>query len=267
MTKINESFKAIRVNRHILIILLLVFNSMSVRADTIYFTDGMKTVCQEKAWEDNGEIKCEYQGVVLNYKKSDVLRIEIRRTENEVAEQPSEKKPEGGPGPVKQTDRPQTALKAEAVPASGNPAFYDPRRKQKYWTSKTSGHDTLQGALTALAQQYNRSPQWIQAHMGETNDLGEIHKNLANSISQDKGKIAETKSANTGSIEFYNPRRVHKYWTGKASKHDSLNEALEALAQEYDRSVQWVQTYIGETNDLDEIHQNLKSRKHVEAAQ
>jgi hypothetical protein len=26
----------------------------------------MKTYCQEKAWEENGEIKCEYEGVILS---------------------------------------------------------------------------------------------------------------------------------------------------------------------------------------------------------
>ena len=48
---------------------------LSANADIIYFKDGMKTICQEKAWEENGEIKCEYAGWVLSYPKKEVLRI------------------------------------------------------------------------------------------------------------------------------------------------------------------------------------------------
>ena len=48
----------------------------SIQADVVYFHDGMRTVCQDRAWEEDGEIKCEYEGVILSYKKADVLRIE-----------------------------------------------------------------------------------------------------------------------------------------------------------------------------------------------
>ena len=39
----------------------------TVYADIIYFKDGMKTICQEKAWEEKDQIKCEYDGWVLTY--------------------------------------------------------------------------------------------------------------------------------------------------------------------------------------------------------
>ncbi|MGD8342198.1 MAG: hypothetical protein PVH53_01330, partial [Desulfobacterales bacterium] len=51
------------------------------QADIIFFKDGMKTVCQEKAWEEGQEVKCEYEGTVLSYQKKDVLRIQQIRTE------------------------------------------------------------------------------------------------------------------------------------------------------------------------------------------
>ena len=34
-------------------------------ADIIHFKDGMKTVCQGKAWEEKDEVRCEYGGGVL----------------------------------------------------------------------------------------------------------------------------------------------------------------------------------------------------------
>ena len=60
-------------------------------------------------------------------------------------------------------------------------------------------------------------------------------------------------------IVFYNPRRPFPYWTGKALKYKSYNEAIQALAVEYGQSPQWVQKNMGESNDLSEIHQNLKN--------
>jgi hypothetical protein len=32
-----------------------------------------------------------------------------------------------------------------------------------------------------LAKQYDRPSEWVKAHMGESNDLGKIHKNLIQS--------------------------------------------------------------------------------------
>jgi hypothetical protein len=42
-------------------------------------------------------------------------------------------------------------------------------------------------------------------------------------------------------------------------KHKRYNEAIQALAAEYGQSPQWVQKNMGESNDLNEIHQNLKN--------
>ncbi|MCK7509244.1 MAG: response regulator [Desulfobacterales bacterium] len=47
-------------------------------ADIVHFKDGMKTVCQGKAWEEKDEVRCEYGGGVLIYSKADVQTIERR---------------------------------------------------------------------------------------------------------------------------------------------------------------------------------------------
>jgi hypothetical protein len=60
--------------------------------------------------------------------------------------------------------------------------FYDPRRPQKYWVTPKERYDTLNAALKALAVQYNTTVQWVQNHMGNTNALSEIHKNLRKSL-------------------------------------------------------------------------------------
>ena len=60
--------------------------------------------------------------------------------------------------------------------------FYNPRREQKYWTSQMARHATLQEAMHALAKQYGVTAEWIEAHIGNTNDLSTIHRNIKDSL-------------------------------------------------------------------------------------
>ena len=62
-----------------------------------------------------------------------------------------------------------------------NTLFYNPRRSKKYWVSGKSRHNTLESAIAALAEKYARSPEWVKANMGNTNNLYQIHKNLTDS--------------------------------------------------------------------------------------
>lgn len=195
--------------------------------------------------------------------------------------------------------------------------FYDPRRPKRYWAFNGSRHGNLQSALDAMAGHYGQSRAWVEQHMGNTNNLGRIHRNLGKTVAAhetskippDQQKMAkpaalpqavlpqpkalppqtaeaeapsqesETPKANkpaaspsdngpslfdrnipkTDGIEFYNPRREHRYWTAKDVHHDRMQDAIEALAKQYDRSTEWVLEHMGETNDLAKIHRNLKS--------
>jgi hypothetical protein len=242
-------------------------------ADIIYFKDGMKTICENRAWEENGEIKCEYAGWVLSYQKSDVLRI-LTTTPTKNTASPTRKKTDHTSSPDAKQAQPKTnpaVTKTKGSTSvtkkintshnrSNGPVFYDPRRPYQYWAEKNSKHKSYKQALQALAKKYNRTPDWIQSHMGDTNDLAQIHRNLANP--QEKPTTAKSVSgANpTPEAAFYNPRRPYPYWTDKKSKHKSFKEAIRALAKTYDRSPEWVKQNMGASNDLNEIHGNLKSR-------
>jgi hypothetical protein len=263
---------------------LILLVPLKTQGDVIFFRDGMKTVCHEKAWEENGEIKCEYDGAILSYQKKDVIRIEKTRIEKQT-ESPSDQdqapieataKPAKVASEVKQPlasdKKPSVQNESEAISKKPDISaikgleFYNPRRPKKYWTSATSKHHSFKEAIATLAQQYDRTPEWIQHHMGETNDLHEIHQNLQRSKlnapvvpqEKDEEKLPETL--------FYNPRRALKYWTSASSKHKTFKEAIGALAKEYKRTPEWVQQYMGTTNDLGEIHRNLANRKKTEAS-
>lgn len=255
--------KISNVNKRFLLALSLsiILAPSLVSADIIYFKDGMKTVCLEKAWEENGEVKCEYDGVVLSYRKNDVDRIEKKRTRQQ-ASKTGEKTANSKASVTSKPGSPSTpANMAEGL------RFYDPRRTHKYWTGKNGKHKTFQAAVAALARQYDRPADWIQAHMGETNDLGEIHRNLSTGLAEKQQTPAKAASENINAVEFYNPRRTYKYWTSETARHNTFSEAMAALAREYERTTDWVKRHMGDVNDLHTIRQNLSDRKQQEGAQ
>lgn len=154
--------------------LILIIAAFTARADIIYFKDGLKTICQEKSWEENGQIKCEYGGWIISYQKSDVLRVLKTTPLNPTAD--PEKKPT-----VTKIIKPEQIIPPQKTPPKVKDlAFYDPRRPHKYWTDKNTKHNNYRQAIQALAQEYGQSPEWIQQNMGQTNDLSEIHQNLQN---------------------------------------------------------------------------------------
>jgi ribonuclease HI len=271
------------VKKLLLTYLAILLVPLNAAADIIFFKDGMKTVCQDRAWEEGNEIKCEYQGLILSYQKDDVLRIEKTKIKEafdqpsqtkEVVLKPTSQAAEPSIEPNQSAPKKTSALKKESQPASADSKsfktkgleFYNPRRPHKYWTSATDKHDTFKDAIAAFAKQYDRSPDWIQHHMGTTNDLDQIHRNLSNNKLNAPAEIQAPDGEKSQGILFYNPRRPHKYWTSATDKHDTFNDAIAALAKTYDRSPEWIQQHMGKTNNLNEIHHNLAESKSADAA-
>ncbi|MCP4624931.1 MAG: hypothetical protein GY850_15610 [bacterium] len=241
--------------------LFSVLLALSANADIIYFKNGLKTICQDKAWEENGQVKCEYEGWILSYKKSDVLRILSTTPLKQPA--PSQKKPQvqTKTKPLRSGTQKQNQSKSEGI------VFYDPRRPYIYWTDKTTRHKSFKEAIKALAEKYDRPTEWIQANLGDTNDLNEIHRNLAESNSSQAKTTIKPSDKKKPTLEFYSPRRPFPYWTDVSTKHKRFNEAINVLAQKYERTPEWIQQYMGQTNDLAEIHQNLQTRIMAETSE
>ena len=258
--------------------LAIILAPLKISADIIFFKDGMKTVCHERAWEEDGNIKCEYEGTILTYQKNDVLRIEKIKIHEEF-EKPSDQSralPQRTSVPAKQTPAvkqpvPEKKLKKhtnkDGIIKTKGLKFYNPRRPQKYWTSETAKHNSFKEAVAALAKHYDRSPDWIQHHMGNTNNLDEIHQNLSNNKLNKPAKVTAVVDKKVSEILFYNPRRPQKYWTSENARHNTFKEAIFALAKAYDRSQEWVQQHMGDTNNLNEIHQNLAHHKSAESSE
>lgn len=56
--------------------------------------------------------------------------------------------------------------------------FYNPRRSLRYWASARSRYNSAEDAIASMAETYNRTPEWVNTHMGTGNQLPVIHQNL-----------------------------------------------------------------------------------------
>lgn len=233
--------------------------------DTIYFKDGMRTVCEANALEKGDEVHCEYDGGLLVYRKSDVARIEKGRSVE--PELDAQNVQEAAPPPARVTPSmpaptPQIVSPVSPPPMSSSKprgiAFYDPRRPQKYWTSETRRHDTFRDAVLALSEEFNRPASWIEENMGDSNDLSDVRASLAMRISESSAASANPAAAPEAAIEFYNPRRAPRYMTGPDARHDSFQEAVDALARDFDQPADWVEQNMGDSNDVNQIRRNLE---------
>jgi len=276
---------------------LLALFPLAAGGDTIYLKDGTKIITK-KAWEENGLIKFYLEGsesIIITYSKNIIDHIEGGDTKEQ--EPPPDSldpltPPVATAGPLKKSvkekevtkkeiegEKPQSEHQALVTKKPAGAAstltvdnqdneesdgllFYNPRRKHKYWVSSTSLHNTLEAAIAALSAKYARNPEWVKANMGDTNSLYKIHKNLGKNIPD--GKQSFDNSSMLSEISntlFYNPRRTHKYWASNKSRHNTLESAIAALAEKYDRNPEWVKANMGNTNNLYKIHQNLTNSK------
>ena len=230
--------------------------------DTIYFKDGMRMVCQTRAWEENDEVYCEYEGGLLIYPKRDVGQI-LKGPPVEEDKAPPKNHEQESKRPAKAASSlppPPATVTTPAVRPSSGVLFYDPRRPKKYWSSQTGHYDSYRDAIAALAAEFDRSPQWIEDNMGDSNDLEEIRDRLS---AAHRSKASEpTESPNdleSGGIEFYNPRRPQKYWTAPEAGHNTYAEAIAAFAREFGKPAAWIEAHMGDSNDLEQIRHALRN--------
>ena len=143
--------------------------------------------------------------------------------------------------------------------------FYDPRRHYKYQTGTTNRYHTLKEAVKDLATTFDKTPRWVERNLGDTNDLGQIYRNLSRPVESARPET-ETESTTSGLL-FYDPRRAEKYWVSPASRHRTMQDAVDALARQYEQTPDWIRAHLGETNDLVDIHRRLARAAATETGQ
>lgn len=237
---------------------LLMCLPVTASADIIYFKDGMRTVCDGRAWEENDEVKCDYEGVILTYRREDVDQIYQTVL-------PAGDDPPPGPAspPAKSIGHKPRNRQPDASEVGGGIAFYDPRRPYKYWSSPSAKHHSYAEAVDALAKEFDRSPQWVENHIGETNDLERIRQNLSSPAKAAAATPSPPPPTNSNRGLFYNPRREYKYQIGAVKKYHTYREAIDALASEFEATPEWVEAHMGQENDIFLIRQNLSRQKAI----
>jgi hypothetical protein len=241
-------------------LIVLCFSGHDSRAaDSIYFKDGMRTVCHGRAWEEKGYVHCEYDGGVLSYPAADVDRIEKGTAPHREPEEPSPAPP-APPAPLSRPSAPPSSVPStETVQAEPSGVlFYDPRRTQRYWSRPDRKHDAYPEAIAALAEEFDRPAQWVEENMGNSNDLGIIRETLSGRRQAPQAGASDDPTGLPAGVEFYNPRRAEKYWTGPEARHKSYTEAIEALAREFNQTADWVERFMGDSNDLEQIRASLR---------
>ena len=271
-----------------LIIFIITLFPLRALADLIILKDGT-SVEAEEIWEENEFIRFSipnYDGIVITYSKEIVERIVRKNTK--LGKNISETDDKGDDSSHKGTELTSSSQKKELISSPGgygehrnqmekNPIkagsepeidmalvesvsgilFYSARRSYKYQTGPEDRFHTFKEAVDDLAAKFNKDPYWIGQNLGNTNDLGKIYINLSHPT--DKVDIDTDTAPKTSGILFYDPRRTYKYWVSSESKHHTLDEAIDTLANQYARSTEWIINHLGETNDLTEIHRNLKA--------
>lgn len=160
----------------------------------------------------------------------------------------------------------KAAVEEVAVRRPPTGLFYNQGKSSPYRIGPNKVFKSQAAAVEALARQYGRSTAWVQEHFGQSNELETIHANLKNAMQQTAAPKKEEAIAlmPTGKPlakgnEFYNPRRKKKYWIGGTERYNSLDDALGALAKKYGVSVELIERYMGNTNDLKQIHENIRT--------
>jgi len=286
-------------------------------SDRIVLKDGTIEL-SERVWESEKYVHFILDGtktVEVRYAKEIVARIEK-----------SGSKPVPGPTPANDTTtvgkkapapNPETPLPKEPSSKIETPSkradasvaidrgivennrkltFYDPHRPQKYWASRNSRHKALKDAVAALAGIYGQSNEWVEANMGDENDLGLIHSRLLTALDSEATRSIDLEDSSSpgvpdasaedpvhsaknapdrpenftpleewppleiaADLQFYDPRREKRYWIDPRSQFATLKEALVALADQYGVPVEWVESHMGDTNTLLEIHKSIRS--------
>lgn len=88
-----------------------------------------------------------------------------------------------------------TSSHSSRIVSGESDLFYAPTRNPPYKASEVAHYRTRESAIKALAGQFDRTPSWVEANIGSTNDLNQIHNNLSRALlTQTSGRLQSATS-------------------------------------------------------------------------
>jgi hypothetical protein len=104
----------------------------------------------------------------------------------------------------------------------------------------------------------------LTAPQGDSSEMAALRKYFPEPAPMGMERSVEPAEI-TDEIMFFNPMRKKRYWADETSRHESLDDAVAALAEMYHRTPEWVQSHMGEENTLQAVHIKLGMQKYIEA--
>jgi hypothetical protein len=125
-------------------------------------------------------------------------------------------------------------VQSVALPSSSSTdadyKFYDPSRPLQYKANDISLHSTRGAAIAALAEQFGESSAWVEAHMGNSNDLREIHKSLATAWLQNSIDGTSSNGGKLGKINYSLVDAMKTSWQKEGWRYKTKSEQAQAMA-------------------------------------
>ena len=110
--------------------------------------------------------------------------------------------------------------------ASTGAVFYSADREQPYWACQNSHHNTRSDAIKALAEQFDRSPTWVEQYMGAENTLIAIHASLVRRRSMEDGRSLNPTQTEAIGPQLATDDQVNAVVRDVNAKRDTLSSSL-----------------------------------------
>ncbi len=221
-----------------------------------YFKDGMRTVCHGKAWEEKGYVHCEYDGGILSYPAADVDRIVKGPTAPKEPEEPSPAPP--APRPRFRAHPPHPCRLPR--PCRQNPAGS--------CSTTRAGPRNIGAAPTVnTTPTRKRSPPWPRSSTDRPSGSRKTWGTRTTWGSSGK-PFPAAGSPRRPAQPMHRPTfprgsnstiRDGLKNTGPGPKPDTraTRRPSQALAREFNKTADWIERFMGDSNDLEQIRASL----------
>jgi hypothetical protein len=239
--------------------LLFLFLPFDAGAEVIYLKDGT-VIKAAKVWEEDGLVRFylpDYDGITITYTKDIVERIEKDDEKSVIKVQETDQKKEAPRKDIKSTQPEASNKKTKSK--EGEPSQAPLTQKQVPATVERKEPVVRADQKPSPASNVDKAPAPVDSKTAAPSAKSQSTVQKAGSQTATAAAVEAPAYSQYDDVLFYNPRRTYKYWSGPGIKHNTLKEAVAALAAKFDSPPEWVEKNLGDTNSLGQIYRNLSN--------